>query len=103
MSRRMKGIGTHTYVGGIFVKVLAIILVITGLLLSLYSTSMPQHGGEPIELYWIVSWVLFIVALILFATGVIVQRSALRRLRSQIADSISPYIGSSRVTTLRLN
>ncbi len=72
----------HSYVGGIFAKFLAIILIMTGLLLMLSSGYVSQQTGAPIELYWIASWIIFIVGLFIFAAGVIAQRRALRRMKS---------------------
>jgi divalent metal cation (Fe/Co/Zn/Cd) transporter len=73
----------HTYLGGAFVKFVAIILMITGLLLFLYSTYISQQTGEPVELCWITSWIIFVVGLIVFTADVVVQRRVLRRIRNQ--------------------
>jgi hypothetical protein len=74
--------GIHSYISGIFAKFLAIILIMTGFLLILSSGYISQQTGAPIELYWIVSWIIFIVGLFIFAAGVIAQRRALRRTES---------------------
>ncbi|WXG46802.1 MAG: hypothetical protein WED05_09125 [Candidatus Atabeyarchaeum deiterrae] len=72
----------HSYVGGILVKLLSIIMIMIGVLLFLYSDYISQETGVPIGAYWIVSWILFIMGLIVFAGGVVVQRRALKRLRT---------------------
>jgi uncharacterized membrane protein len=69
---------TSSYVTGILVKLLAIILMITGFLLFVYSTDMLQEA--PAALYWLASWAIFIVGLIMFITAVVAQRRALRRI-----------------------
>ena len=74
-----------SYVTGILVKLLAIILMIIGLLLFLYSTDMLQEA--PAGFYWIASWVIFIVGLIMFTTAVVTQRRALRRMRNRMRDA----------------
>jgi hypothetical protein len=71
----------HSYVGGIFAKFLAIILMMTGFLLFLSSGYVSEQTGSPIELYWILSWIIFIIGLFIFAAGVITQRRALRRIK----------------------
>jgi hypothetical protein len=75
--------GLRTYVGGILIKLLAILLIAIGLLLALYSDSLSQQTSAPIELYSIVSWIIFLVGLIVFAISVIIQRNALHRLKSK--------------------
>jgi hypothetical protein len=74
--------GIHSYVGGIFAKFLAIILIMTGFFLILSSGYISQQTGAPIELYWIASWIIFIAGLFIFAAGAIAQRRALRRMKS---------------------
>lgn len=41
---------------------------------------MSQWTGEPVEFFWIVSWISFALGLIVFASGVLVRRSVLRNL-----------------------
>jgi len=71
----------RTYIGGILIKFLAIMLIVVGFLVSLYSGYLSQQTGEPMELYSLASWIMFLAGLIVFATSALIQRSALRRSR----------------------
>jgi hypothetical protein len=77
------GMRLRTYVGGILIKLLALMLIAGGLLLSLYSDSLSQQTSAPIELYSIMAWIIFLAGLIVFVTSVIIQRNALRRLKTR--------------------
>jgi hypothetical protein len=72
----------RTYVGGILIKFLAVLLVIVGLIMSVYSETLSQQTGVPTGLWWISSWVIFLAGLIVFATSVFIQRRALYRLKT---------------------
>ncbi|WXG44226.1 MAG: hypothetical protein WED04_09355 [Promethearchaeati archaeon SRVP18_Atabeyarchaeia-1] len=77
---------SSSYVRGIFAKLLAIILVVVGLVLFFYSEDISQQNGAPIELYWIVSWILFIAGIIMFAAAVVMQRRAVQRLKRETSN-----------------
>lgn len=75
-----------SYVTGILMKLFALAIMFVGFLLFLYSMDISQENGALSELSQVASWVLVIVGLIMFATAVLLQRRALRRMRSRTGD-----------------